>query len=256
MGKREEDQVRGQAEQGRQTAAQDYNMLHADTRQAGATESLNRTKSRTALDTTSRDLAATGGVSPEMQNRVRGLGVYDDFANTGGYTEADKGNIKARALAPVGALAESARQELERRRAVQGGYAPGFDAASNRLRRDAARGAVDASLNANLEVKDRVNANKFAGAQGLTTSELGLHGAKLQGQQLGLAGLGNVYQSDVDQYQAERDRTLGIVRDKTAADMGYLDLYSNADKDPGGGGGWQQYAMAGANVASAYYNSR
>src|SRR5262245_15699832 len=42
------------------------------------------------------DIAGNGGVTPENASRIRGNGVYDEFAKTGGYNAADIANIRSR----------------------------------------------------------------------------------------------------------------------------------------------------------------
>jgi hypothetical protein len=129
----------------------------------------------------------TGGLSSENIERMRGMGGFDEFAKTGGYTDESIANIKAQAISPIGSYASGTRDELARRASLQGGYAPGFDAASRQLRRDTARGIADTSLNANVAIQDRVNAGRQWGISGLTDAE-----GKLAGMQTGnrLAALG------------------------------------------------------------------
>lgn len=139
-----------------------------------------------------KDLGKTGGISPESMQRMQGLGVYDQFANNGGFSDADKANIKAQALSPISSMASTTRDELARRRNVQGGYAPGFDASSRALRRDTARNIADTSLNANVGIQNQVNANKLAGAQGASSSEVNAQGLRTGNMYKGLMGAGDM----------------------------------------------------------------
>lgn len=118
-----------------------------------------------------RTIGNTAGVTDENIARLRGNGVYDEFALTGGYTPEQRANIKARALAPISSMASGTRDELARRRNLSGGYAPGFDAASQELRRGTARDIASTALGANVEVQERVNAGRLAGAAGVATGE-------------------------------------------------------------------------------------
>jgi hypothetical protein len=134
-----------------------------------------------------REIGRTGGLDDAAMARMRGGGVYDEFAKTGGYSDADIGNIRSKALSPIGAANTAMQDELQRRRAVQGGYAPGFDASSRALRRDTARSAADTSLNTELGIREAVNKGRQWGAGGLSTSETALQGLRtgnmLQGSQ-------------------------------------------------------------------------
>lgn len=138
-----------------------------------------------------KDIGKTGGLDAESMNRFRGSGVYDEFAKSGGYSDKDQANIKAQALSPISSYAKSTNDELDRRRSVQGGYGPGFDASSRALRRDTSRGIADTSLNANVMLKDKVNAGRQWGATGQTSSENSLQGLRTGNMLAGLQGAGN-----------------------------------------------------------------
>ena len=135
-----------------------------------------------------RNFRDTGGLSTENVDRMRGMGGFDEFAKTGGYTAKNIADIKAQALRPIGSFATGTRDELARRQAVQGGYGPGFDAASRQLQRDTARNIAATSLDANVGIQDRINANRQWGIGGLTSAEGALAGMQT-GNRLGaLAG--------------------------------------------------------------------
>ena len=139
-----------------------------------------------------QEFGRTGGLDDEAIGRFRGSGVFDEFARTGGYSDADQANIRARSLSPIGSYATGTQDELNRRRSVQGGFAPGFDDASNALRRGAARGITDASLNAELGIKERVNAGRMGGAQALSQAEGALQGLRTGNMYAGMTGAGGM----------------------------------------------------------------
>jgi hypothetical protein len=118
----------------------------------------------------------SGGLSGENIARMRGNGGFDEFATTGGYTPTSIANIKAQALSPIGSYATGTRDELARRTALTGGYAPGFDSANRQLSRDTSRAIADTSLNANVGIQDRINAGRQWGISGLAGAEAGLVG--------------------------------------------------------------------------------
>jgi len=112
-----------------------------------------------------------GGLSDDNISRIRGGGGYDEFAKTGGYTPESIANIKAQALSPIGSYATGTRDEMARRAAVSGGYAPGFDSANRQLQRDTARNIADTSLNANVAIQDKINAGRQWGIGGMSGAE-------------------------------------------------------------------------------------
>lgn len=130
-----------------------------------------------------------GGLSPEQQFRMRGAGGYDEFAATGGYSEGDKSNIRARAISPIASMASGTSDELARRRSVQNSYAPGFDAANRALQRDTSRSIGDISLNADIELQDRVNQGRMAGISGVAGTEANLQGLRTGNIARGASGV-------------------------------------------------------------------
>ncbi len=130
----------------------------------------------------------TGGLSAENVERMRGMGGFDEFAKTGGYTPESIANIKAQAISPIGSFATGTRDELARRQALQSGYAPGFDAANRALQRDTARAIADTSLNANVAIQDRVNQGRQWGISGLTGAEQALAGMQTGNRLAALGG--------------------------------------------------------------------
>lgn len=130
----------------------------------------------------------SGGLSAENIERMRGLGGFDEFSKTGGYTPEAIANIKAQAISPIGAYATGTREELDRRRALQGGYAPGFDAANRALQRDTARNIGNTALAANVALQDRINAGRQWGISGLTAAESNLAGMQTGNRLSALGG--------------------------------------------------------------------
>ena len=138
------------------------------------------------------EFATSGGLTPEMVERIRGKGVFDDFAATGGYSNADIANTRARGIAPVGAFYGNLKNELARRQGVTGGYGAGFDTASARLARENAIGAAGAARDTELGLQGQIRSNKMAGAGALSGAEV--EHAKLlqQGRLAGLGGLTDI----------------------------------------------------------------
>jgi hypothetical protein len=266
-----------------------------------------------------KNIGATGGLSSENIERMRGLGGFDEFAKTGGYTPESIANIKAQALSPIGSYASGTRDELARRRSLQGGYAPGFDAANRQLSRDTARQIANTSLNANVGIQDRINAGRQWGIGGLAQAEGGIAGMQSQNKLAGYQGAGNMelqlqnmisnyrgqglsmeqataraiddlqtqtsmfnsqqqqqadqynadmalrkesfgvgglqglYNTDVGQYQNERDRANALLGGQTQSNLGYLNNQTQLAVQPGIGGNVMGAIGAGAGLASDFF---
>jgi len=107
-----------------------------------------------------------GGYTPNAQAQAG----YSNFAETGGFTPQDLGNIRARALSPVRAVYANAQRNVDRQRSLQGGYAPGYQSALTRMARDQGQTTSDAAVNAEAGISEQVQKGKLAGLAGLEGS--------------------------------------------------------------------------------------
>ena len=126
------------------------------------------------------------------------MGQYQDFAQTGGFTPEDLGNIRARSVSPMRAVYANANREVDRQKSIQGGYSPGFGTLKARMSRELGQGISDASTNAEAGIAQLVQQGKLAGMQGSANmygatpgmanmfgnQVLESTGQRLQGQQL------------------------------------------------------------------------
>ena len=140
-------------------------------------------------------------------DKLRGLDEnYANWERTGGYTESDKQNIRDRATSTIPSFYAGVKDEIARRNALSGGYAPGYSSSVRALSRDSARGTADAARSAELGISDRVRAGQQYGLTGRAgtassagdlsgrlaeTRRLGLEGGTRLGQELDLGIAGN-----------------------------------------------------------------
>jgi hypothetical protein len=128
------------------------------------------------------------------------MGQYDEFAKTGGYSDEDKSNLRARAVAPIRSAYAGANREVDRNLARQGGFVPGFNAAKAKLARESSYAMSDASTNAEAALAQMINEGKRFGVSGKNnlfgttpgfTSMAGNQLLGSSGQLLGVEGLQN-----------------------------------------------------------------
>lgn len=145
-----------------------------------------------------------------LANQVRGdyspfLGAASNMAQTGGLSDDDKGNIRARAISPIRAVYDNSLRNVERQRSLQGGYSPGFTTAMGRFNRELGQGTSDATTNAEAAIAELVQKGKLGGLSawgsglgGQTSGMLGAYGGagntlgtmgSLYGTQPGMANL-------------------------------------------------------------------
>jgi len=188
------------------------------------------------LDTSyAKNFADTGGLDEAAMARMRGMGGYEEFAKTGGYSDVDKANIRERGLSAASAMGKGMQDEMSARRATQGGYSPGFDASSRALKRDTARNITDNALNTELGIKEKTNEGRKWGISGVAGSEQAtqqlktqnqLEGSKLKAQIEQAVASGQMSAADgrarIDQVQQQTD--LAIATGRTQRDIAAMQL--------------------------------
>lgn len=124
-----------------------------------------------------RDIAGgapgTGGNSgwATPADQFKSYAGYEDFAKTGGFSRDDIANMRARGVAPIRAVYGNAERELNRNRALQGGYSPNFAAAQAKMAREQSQGQADALQNTEAGLAEMVQKGKQFGLQGMTPIE-------------------------------------------------------------------------------------
>ena len=108
---------------------------------------------------------------------------FKQFSQSGGFSPEDLANIRARAVSPVRAVYQNAQREVNRQRALQGGYSPGFGVLQERMQRTQGQGISDASTNAEAAIAELVQQGKLAGLQGMAGTE-----ARTSGSSRGSSG--------------------------------------------------------------------
>src|SRR5262245_47648006 len=103
--------------------------------------------------------AATGGLAESFRNRANYgynrnvadyeslMDDYNEFRQTGGFSADDLSNIRSRSVSPFRSVYSGAQRELDRNRALQGGYSPNYAAASAKMAREMSQGLSDANRN-------------------------------------------------------------------------------------------------------------
>lgn len=105
---------------------------------------------------------STDQVYSESPGANKAFGMMDSLAETGGYSEGDLANLRARGVSPIRAVYANAMQSLDRNKALQGGYGPGHAAATTRMSRDLSEQISGATTNVNAKIAEMVASGKQA----------------------------------------------------------------------------------------------
>ncbi len=110
--------------------------------------------------------------NPAVQN-------VNQLAQTGGYSDADQANIRERGISPIRSIYSSAMQNVDRQKALQGGYSPNYGAVQAKMARELSGSLSDASTNVNAQLAQNIAQNKMSIAP--TAANLAFQ--PIQGQQ-------------------------------------------------------------------------
>lgn len=165
--------------------------------------------------------------TPEELNEAYGylreaVPGYREFAQTGGYSDKDIQELRARGTSPIRSAYANTMQELDRARAVGGGYSPGYTAAVSRAQREMPEQIADAMTNVNAKLAEDIRQGKLAGLAGVSgigstmggfasedanrglQAQLANQSAALQAAQLSEQSLQNRYMMQLQGLEGER----------------------------------------------------
>lgn len=84
------------------------------------------------------------------------------LADTGGYSDADKNNIRERAISPIRSVYSSAVRGADRNRALSGGYSPNYNAVISKMAREQSDLVSNAITGVNADLAQKVAANRLS----------------------------------------------------------------------------------------------
>jgi hypothetical protein len=113
--------------------------------------------------------------SADVTGSLAGL---SDLATTGGYTPQGIQDIRARDTSPIRSIYANAQQNVERAKALGGGYSPNFNATQARAARDEASQISDTLVNANAGIAQNVAANRLSAAPAYASASATANAAK------------------------------------------------------------------------------
>ena len=135
---------------------------------------------------TSQNVAAPVGVAPQAANYqqsadvTKSLAGLSDLATTGGFSDANIADIRARDISPTRSIYANAQENVERSKALGGGYSPNYDATQAQMARDESSQIADVTTAANAGIAQDVAANRLAAASPYAAASAGANAAATQ----------------------------------------------------------------------------
>lgn len=123
--------------------------------------------------------------SPEQR---KAFAVLDELQKTGGLSDAEKGDLRARGVSPIRAIYANMERDMNRQRSISGGYSPSYNATAARMAREGSESIAGAVQNVNAKIAEMVQQGKLTAAPQYAN----LANSKTQGMnQVGLANARN-----------------------------------------------------------------
>lgn len=91
-------------------------------------------------------------------SKLRGL------SETGGLSEEDTRNLRARGVSPIRAMYSTAQRDMDRQRRLSGGYSPNYGAVTSRMTRDMSSQVADQMDKVNAGIAEMVQKGKLSSA--------------------------------------------------------------------------------------------
>lgn len=108
--------------------------------------------------------SATGPTDPTDYGGI--MANWQDTAKTGGLSAQNMQDIRTRSVSPIRSIYSGARRDINRGRALQGGYSPNASASLAKMAREQSSVAADAGVNAEAGIAEMQQKGKLAGLQG------------------------------------------------------------------------------------------
>lgn len=112
---------------------------------------------------------STYGYSP-TQAFTGAVSNLQDLAKTGGYSDQNIADLRARGISPIRAIYANAQQNVERQKSLSGGYSPNYAAVQAKMARDESNQIGDATQNVNAGLAQNIAQNKLQVAPTLAST--------------------------------------------------------------------------------------
>lgn len=109
---------------------------------------------------------------------TQSLSGLSELSRTGGLSGGQIADIRARDISPIRAIYANAQQNVERQRALAGGYSPNFNAVQAQMARDEANAIADKVTAVNAGIAEMQQKGKLSAAPSYASTALGASSQK------------------------------------------------------------------------------
>lgn len=146
----------------------------------------------------------------DYSNIMAGYKNLLDLSKTGGYSDSDVANIRERGISPIRSVYSSAMRNVDRNKALQGGYSPNYNAVQAKMARELSDTISGATTNINADLAQRIAQNRLTSMPQALSGMTSLYGttpalSSLYGNQ---ALQGAQFQNQINQQGQENNLQL------------------------------------------------
>lgn len=136
--------------------AGDYDEIMGNYRSLFGSASQNRPNPAQFSPISARTMGEVTGASYAPTADFTSLkGRLNENATTGGYSEQEISDLRARGISPIRAIYAAALRNLSRQKNISGGYSPNYGALQAKLARESSAAIGDQTIKANADIADR-----------------------------------------------------------------------------------------------------
>lgn len=100
----------------------------------------------------------------EAPEQRKAFSVLDDLQKTGGLSDAEAGDLRARGVSPIRSVYANMEREMNRNRSLSGGYSPSYNATAARMAREGSESIAGAVTNVNAKIAEMRQQGKLSAA--------------------------------------------------------------------------------------------
>jgi hypothetical protein len=188
-----------------------------------------------------QDFASRGGMSAEDTARIN-RPIFEEFEKTGGYSDADKANIRSRSNSSIASTYGSLRDDLARRSAASGNFGPGLSGANVKLARQSAQDIGTNARDTEIGLNDTIRQGRMDAARTIAGNQIALQPIKNNATLSGYGTAGSLGLSREQQINQAIEAAAGI-------DTNTQNSINTSRM--AGAGGLQQEALSRASIGAS-----
>src|SRR5439155_1590310 len=129
------------------------------------------------------------------------------------YTDQGIADIRARGISPIRAIYANAQRNMDRQRALSGGYSPNYNAASTKMAREQSSIISDKVTDVNAQLAQAIAANKLQAAPAYSSAAAGEDTRRLGVNETNAAAINEANRLNAAAVQRTNEQNVGATNE-------------------------------------------